>query len=141
MPVGRYHDPVETVDDLQFYPRLLGQWQQKVIGPVQQLACVDWSKFGLGSVVQVQHIVDRRRKSTQPSLHMLDPTAALAFKIRFREQSGKKFEAAERVAYFMRQQCRHLDQRLLPSQLLAIAMSALLAHEIRNPLGSLELFA
>jgi len=55
-----------------------------------------------------------------PIKERLDPAAAFAFKIGFGQKSGKKFEAAERVADFVREQGRHFDQRLLAAELFAV---------------------
>lgn len=113
-------DAVEAVDDLHFDPRLLGEGQKKVVGPVEQLSRIGGSEFGLRRVVQVQHIVDGRGQRAQASLDVFDPTAAFAFKVGLGQKSCKKFEAAERVADFVREQSRHFDQSLLAAELFAV---------------------
>ena len=122
MPVGRYDDATEAVNQLHFDPRLLGERQQKIVGPVEKLAQVGGGEFGLGRVVQVQHVVDGRGKRAQARLDVFDPAVAFAFQIRLGQQSGEEFEAAQGVADFMRQQRRHFDQGLLPPEMLAILL-------------------
>jgi len=81
----------------------------------------------------VKHVVDGGGKGAQARLHVLDPAVTLGFEIRFGQEPGEEFEAAQRIADFMRQQGRHLDQRLLPAQMLAIVFQLLrLAHIAQN---------
>jgi hypothetical protein len=75
--------------------------------------------------VQVQNVVDGRRKGPEACLNVFDPALAFAFEIGLREQAGEQFETAQRVADFMGQQRRHLDQRLLPPEILAVAFELL----------------
>ncbi len=73
VPVGRNANASETVDDLHFDPGLFGERQEKVVGPVEQLARVGWCELGLRRVVQVQHIVDRSGKRAQTRLQVEFP--------------------------------------------------------------------
>src|SRR5258708_7346630 len=82
-PDGMNGDAIETVDDLHFDARLLGERQQKAVGPVEKLAHVGRGELGLGRVVQVQYVVDGRRKRAQAGLDVFDPAAAFACEIRF----------------------------------------------------------
>ena len=137
MPVRRYGDATEAVNQLHFDPRLLGQRQQKIVGPVEKLAQVGGGEFGLGRVVQVQHVVDGRRKRAEARLHVFDPGVAFAFQIRLGQESGEEFEAAQRVADFMRQQRRHFDQGLLPPEMLAVLFEFFrLTHVAQDKDGS-----
>jgi hypothetical protein len=72
---------MEAVDDLHIDARLLGQRQQKVVGPVEELARIDLCELGLGRVVQVKHVVDGGGKSAQTRLDVLDPALAFGFEI------------------------------------------------------------
>ena len=81
VPVGMNGDAMEAVDDLHFDARLLRQRQQKIVGPVEELARVGWGELGLGRVVQVKHVVDGGGKRAQTRLDVLDPAAAFAFEI------------------------------------------------------------
>ncbi len=82
MPVGMNADATEAVDDLQFDARLLGERQQKIVGPVEELARVGLRELRLGRVVQVKYVVDGNGKSAQTRLDVFDPAAAFAFEIR-----------------------------------------------------------
>src|SRR6266849_4305934 len=98
VPVGLNGDAIETVDDLHFDARLLGERQQKAVGPVEKLAHVGRGELGLGRVVQVQYVVDGRRKRAQAGLDVFDPAAAFACEIRFSQEAGEEFEAAQGIA-------------------------------------------
>src|ERR1700675_63448 len=94
---------IEAVDDLHFDARLLGERQQKVVCPVKELARVGRGKLGLGRAVQVKHVVDSGGKSAKTGLDVFDPAVTFCFKIGVGQESGKEFEAAQRIAYFMRE--------------------------------------
>ena len=51
----------QPIDNLEIHARLMGEWQQKVIGPGQQLSRVERSSLGRWLVVQVEHIIDGGR--------------------------------------------------------------------------------
>src|ERR1700687_1565611 len=82
MPVGMNADATEAVDDLQFDARLLGERQEKIVGPVEELARVGLRELRLGRVVQVKDVVNGNGKSAQTRLDVFDPAAAFAFEIR-----------------------------------------------------------
>ncbi len=130
MPVGANGDAIEAVDDLHFDARLFGKREEKVVGPVKKLARVGGGKFGLRRVVQVKHVVDGGGKSAQTRLDVFDPAVAFRFEVGLGQEPGEEFEAAEGIAYFVGEQGRHLDQRLLPPELLAIEFELLRLADI-----------
>src|SRR5437879_6795468 len=123
-------DAVEAVDDLHFDARLFGKRQEKVVRPVEKLSGVGRSKLGLGRIVQVKHVVDGGGKRAQTRLNVFDPAVAFRFEVSLGQESGEEFEAAQGIAYFMREQGRHLDQRLLPPEMLAIVFEFLCLADV-----------
>ena len=81
MPVGMNGNATEAVDDLHFDARLLGQRQQKVIGPVEELASVGRGEIRQRRVVQVKHVVDGGGKRAQTGLDVFNPAVAFGFEI------------------------------------------------------------
>jgi hypothetical protein len=114
--VGGEPYSMQVVAQTQFDARLPRHRHQESARPVEQLAEVGGPALRRRQAMKVQDIVDGRSQCAQSSLHLLNPLPALRRQPRPSQQSGKQFQTAQRIADFMRQNRRHLRQRLLTAQ-------------------------
>jgi hypothetical protein len=116
MPIRGEENTGHAILQAQRYPRLPGQRKEKISRPPKQFSKIDRRALRLRLAVEVQDVVHRGGQGAQSGLHLLDPVTAFHGQLRFREKSGKQFEAAQRIAHFMRQHRRHFRQRLLAAE-------------------------
>ena len=80
-----------------------------------------------------EDIVYGGAQGAQTVLEMADPLLAFGAEIGVRQQAGKKFEAAERIANFVGQHRRHLGQRLFaPAPHLFLLHALALAYVLED---------